>query len=208
MTTTTRTDPYDRARAQAADAFAQHQMTVMHEDGVYRHLRFQRPESWMYGFDIVTWPGHLYVGGDIEDFTFARIHDMADFFDMKPDINPHYWAEKITSRGGRVSTRVYEEARLHQRVTETFDELAEIGYEPEDVQAIRDAWAAHIATRELHYEDAAREALREFGPVQVGPYRGFEFYEPIEWDLCGWDQHYLLSCFAIVHGLAMWKARP
>lgn len=201
-------DPYATARRQAKDAFADHEMTVLYEDGVYRHLRFQRPGTWMYGFDIVTWPGHLYVGGDIECFTFARLHDMTRFFSAASephDINPHYWAEKITSRSERDGTRVYSEDSFRNRVAYEFDQLAENGYEPDEEKAIRAAWADHIFCRELHYETAAHEALRDFGPVEVGPYRGFRFGDSWEWDLRDWDHHFLLTCFALVRGLGMYR---
>ena len=38
---------------------ADHQMEVLRDDGVNRHLRFRNPESNAYWFDIITWPGAL-----------------------------------------------------------------------------------------------------------------------------------------------------
>ncbi len=35
----------------------EHRMTVLHDSGIYRHLRFQKPGTVIGQFDIVTWPG-------------------------------------------------------------------------------------------------------------------------------------------------------
>jgi hypothetical protein len=55
--------------AEAADAFARnvanHIKNVLHDDGLYRHLRFARPDRSASWFDIVTWPGSLAVRGDM-----------------------------------------------------------------------------------------------------------------------------------------------
>lgn len=188
----TATDPFAGARAKAEEAFAQHEMTVLHADGVYRHLRFARPKTWIYGFDLVTWPGYLYVGGDIEDFTFSRIPDMFEFFDGS-DINPHYWGEKLTNRG--MQTRRFSEQVFERRVAQAIAGT-------EDSEALASAWAEHRRYADLSHEYPARQALMEF--EHDGHYR---FPDSWEWDLHEWDPHFLLSCFAIARGLAMWKAR-
>ncbi len=36
-----------------------HQMTVLRDEGVFRHVRFSRPDSSSYRFDLITWPRHL-----------------------------------------------------------------------------------------------------------------------------------------------------
>lgn len=183
---TKRPDPYERARSQAAEAFAKHEMTVRHNDGLYRHLRFRQPRTWCYGFDLVTWPGFLYVGGDIENYTFARVPDMFEFFGEKPDINPHYWAEKITNRS--VRTRRFSERALREWVASTIEES-------EEPAALHAAWQEHAFGRDLGSDHTAREVLAEFKP----------FADPFDWaDFSEWDHHFLLSCFAIVHGLKMW----
>ena len=63
------------ALAEAAERFprdtADHQLTVLHDDGLYRHLRFQAPGTSLYWFDLVTWPGHLSFTGEVDGYTFA-----------------------------------------------------------------------------------------------------------------------------------------
>ena len=58
---------------------AEHQMTVLRDDGLYRHLRFRKPGTGIYGFDIVTWPGYLAISGDMGASMFTRLEDMIQF---------------------------------------------------------------------------------------------------------------------------------
>lgn len=80
---------------------ATHVMQIIRDDGVYRHLRFKRPDTTCYYFDLITWPGHLCYTGDMGTYVFERLHDMFDFFRRRPDhlygIDFNYWAEKCTA---------------------------------------------------------------------------------------------------------------
>lgn len=76
---------------------ANHKITVIQNDGVNRVLRFSRPGSSAYYFDIVTWAGKLCISGDMGTHVFARLHDMFEFFRTDKDINPGYWAEKLVT---------------------------------------------------------------------------------------------------------------
>lgn len=103
--------PYSYERERALKAFAGHVMTIEHDEGVFRSIRFGRPGSSAYHFRLVTWPGHLAISGDIADYIFARTHDMFEFFgkgdgpddwaQMPLEINPHYWAQKCTASAAR-----------------------------------------------------------------------------------------------------------
>lgn len=72
-------------------------MTILHEDGAYRHLRFKKSDRGEYWFDLLTWPGNLTITGDMGTYTFARVGDMFTFF--TGHINTGYWAEKEQTRG-------------------------------------------------------------------------------------------------------------
>lgn len=86
----------------------QHEMHVLRDDGVYRHIRFKRPDSGCMHFDLVTWPGYLAYSGDMGCYVFSRLHDMFEFFrtDRKYRrvdglaINPGYWSEKLQAVDG------------------------------------------------------------------------------------------------------------
>lgn len=79
---------------------AQHQMTVIKDEGFHRHVRFQQPGTIEMYFDLVTWPGHLCYTGDMGTYVFERVTDMFDFF-RRPDksyrIDLRYWAQKVVS---------------------------------------------------------------------------------------------------------------
>ncbi|URN11302.1 hypothetical protein LUW77_03145 [Streptomyces radiopugnans] len=108
-------------------------MTVLHNDGLYRHLRFMSPRTSEFRFELVTWPGSLTIRGDYGDpHTFSRLDDMFQFFraDRRRGINPHYWAEKLGRDGGRRSVKSYSEELLRQLVVERFVEDAKWGGVP------------------------------------------------------------------------------
>ena len=81
-----------------------HRLEILVDDGLRRHLKFRRPETYSMGFDIITWPGYLCYCGDMGTYVFSRIADMFEFFrtDRKQPrpgktlcINRQYWAEKV-----------------------------------------------------------------------------------------------------------------
>ena len=100
---------------------AAHEMTVLHDDGLYRHLRFKAPAAGFYWFDLITWPGSLTVNGDMGSFAFSRVDDMFTFF-RHDRINPGYWAEKIRAGSG---IKQYSEDLFKQLVAEHIEDYAE-----------------------------------------------------------------------------------
>lgn len=59
---------------------SEHEMTVLHNAGIYRHLRFKKPNSNNQYFDITTFPNHLVISGDMGDFTWRTWCKDADIF--------------------------------------------------------------------------------------------------------------------------------
>lgn len=82
---------------------AQHQMTIVHEAGELRHIRFARPGTSNMSFNLTTVPGYLMFTGDMGAWTFTRLRDMFEFFrtalrgDDRLYINLGYWSEKLTA---------------------------------------------------------------------------------------------------------------
>jgi len=78
---------------------AEHEMTIHLDQGLYRHVRFMKPDRhWHLWFELVTWPGFLSITGDVGAYTFSRLTDMFEFFrDDCPDlgVNLGYWGEKV-----------------------------------------------------------------------------------------------------------------
>lgn len=97
-------------------AVKNHRMTIEQDDGVFRCVHFGKPSSGAYSFRLVTWPGHLSISGDLDDFTFRRLHDMFDFFrfagpeyDRSDGPNYGYWAEKTQSVSRHGGLSVFDE---------------------------------------------------------------------------------------------------
>ncbi|AFQ97454.1 hypothetical protein DOROTHY_63 [Mycobacterium phage Dorothy] len=176
-----------------------HQMTILRDEGLYRHIRFQEPGTGIWRFDLVTWPGHLVITGDLEDYHFARIDDMFEFFRNPVGyINPQYWAEKLR---GPVQAKTFSEEVFKRRVYEVFRDWCEWNDGPHrwlwrDIcdRVLRDDYG------DVASEDQAHRALMDFRHTNAAGNQ-FEFNESWEWDLKDFDWHYLVSLHAIVWGI-------
>lgn len=123
-----------------------HQMEILHDDGVYRHVRFGEPGTSNLHFHLVTFPGRLAYCGDMGSYMFSRLADMFEFF-RRPDrgVNLSYWAEKVvaTDRSDGVrefsldkakevirdivsdSTSSFDEDEQKKKIAEELEELME-----------------------------------------------------------------------------------
>jgi hypothetical protein len=72
-----------------------HGLTILRDDGVYRHVRLAKPGTMCMHFDLITWPGYLAYVGDMGAFTFRRLYDMFEFFRSDREPNLEYWGEKL-----------------------------------------------------------------------------------------------------------------
>lgn len=100
-----------------------HQIHVYKDDGVYRHVRFRKPDSFDQMFEMITWPGGLCYTGDMGTFVFERLEDMFWFFrskspaDARLDQIPYgYWAEKVCGANAREGLEEFDETRWRDAV--------------------------------------------------------------------------------------------
>ena len=134
-------NPYARQYTNFLDYTQDHQLSVLKDDGLYRHLRMHNPEfGSMWSWQVVTWPWHLTTVGDIADgYTFSRDDDMLGFFgvdglrrdyyaDGAPLIDFRYWAEKLNGIHARTARHYSSEVFL-RLVGEHLDEDDELGLE-------------------------------------------------------------------------------
>lgn len=192
---------YRRAIAASKEHFdaetAEHQMTVAHDaspEAPYRHLRFTAPGS-LYNFEVVTWPGHLHVGGQIESVTFARLHDMMDFF-RGGGINPDYWGQKVVAGKVRGFSRdVFTQSVLKELLTT----LA--GYSEADQQVIKAEAYLDLLSNDPGSTAFAQELLSNF-TVDLPSGRTYDF-GPDWWEIPieGYDHHFLMACHAVKHAV-------
>lgn len=198
MTTQTQPNPYADAWQQFQTNTKDHELTILHEDGLYRHLRMAAPGSYLWSWTIVTWPGYLAIAGDIGDgHTFSRLPDMVEFFedsqygtypDGAPRINPGYWAEKL-GRIQRGTEKKYSPDKFVRRVREA---LADHDGPINTHTVLDDAWDASADEHE------AREWALEHADVL-----GQDFFWEV--DLSDFDHHYLLACYAIAETIRHYK---
>lgn len=227
---------HDRYRALLAEAgrhftadCADHEMTVLHEDGLYRHLRF-RSDGSLTRFDLITWPGSLTIQGGHGTYTFSRETDMFGFFRQSNGVNVDYWAEKTA--GGRDSVKAYEVAAAVRPLIEAYREWGqdldrrEFEYEqaaaiykatprehrwpfdrkgpmepvkPPTVAELRQQLRDAVEDGEFEYEDGARRLLRAWETAGV-------VWSAHEWNLREYDYHFVWSCQAIAWGVRQYDA--
>lgn len=196
----------ETVRSDIATRFARdtetHQMTIKHDEGLYRHLCFRKPDTGLYWFDLITVPGTLIFQGDGENFVFSRIDDMFQFFrNDNGRINPGYWAEKLTS--GRDNIMRYAEELFASHVIEAVLEAHQ-----EDPTLDGLAGAVHreiLESDEIETEEWTLWAIRHFSFYKNEDDRhnqppDFQFYLQ---DADGWlwrDYYwwFLWACHAIV----------
>lgn len=154
---------------------SKHEMTIIRDDGVHRHLRMKKPQSGDMYFDIVTYPHFLVYSGDMGCYVFSRIDDMFEFFraglrdPAKLQINEGYWAEKLEATDKPDGHKSYSPARFERYVNDRVKELLENELDEEsceDLAQTKEDLRQQIEDNILAYahdnEYAARTALAEF----------------------------------------------
>ncbi|MEH0110635.1 hypothetical protein V6N00_13065 [Tersicoccus sp. MR15.9] len=187
--------PFDMARALEADALnqlngyvAEHEMTVLHDDGLYRHLRFRSPHTGIGWFELITWPGAITINGDLGTFAFRRQEDMLAFFRHPLGyVNAGYWAEKCVARGEDLQG--FSADMLQKTIT------AEIEEEYADDPAKRERILAALDDEVFGVED------RDTAFEALGDFTGHEFTDLIGYDFDAYSHRFLLCLHAIVWGI-------
>lgn len=190
---------------------AEHELEILRDDGLYRHLRFRKPGTVIYSFDLVTWPGHLAITGDCSDFLFARIPDMFSFFapegrsyfdDEGAGINPDYWSEKLLAPRPPAGVEEYDYRRYRQIVEEWLSSVAEELPE-EEAASLRAAVASQLLSEmsdAAYSEQEAHRLLNEF------EHAGIRIADSWEWDLRSFRYDFLWCCWAVVWGIERYRS--
>lgn len=172
---------------------AGHKMTVLRDDGIYRHLHFAIPGSGHMHFDLVTYPNFLCYSGHMGCYVFSRINDMFQFFRGKEAgplrINTGYWAEKLEATSKTDGHQEYVPARLETHVKEWLDEV-------QADQGLRDAVKDSILLFADDGEYAARRALTDFEHEGHRP-----FQDSWECNFRGYTFRFIWCCYAIAWGI-------
>lgn len=202
-----------------ADAFlkdvATHQMYIQRDDGVYRHIRFKKPNSSSFSFNLVTYPGYLIFTGDMGCYVFSRLDDMFEFFRSDTGrINPQYWGEKLkavdcsgTNKGSAVE---FSQARFTEVIKEyrlgwIKDAISNRSLTKEER---RELWEA-VDEEVLDYVDDDESAnfyrANEFnwskGRFLPGTYPSYQFTDFWDHRFTDYTFHFLWCCHALAWGI-------
>lgn len=197
---------------------ASHEMTVLREDGVYRHIQFKRPDSGCFRFDFITWPGYLCYTGDMGTYVFCRTNDMFAFFRTDREymthregrslaINHSYWAGKVQSdsRYGK-GTEAFSEELFREAIKHDFDQhFANI--EPDDDASEQDKSAFQELKAET-WEAVEDEILSVDSLESQGVSAAYDFahgalafQDFCDHRLTDYTFHFIWCCYALAWGI-------
>jgi hypothetical protein len=205
---------HDPTEASFLKDVAMHEMHVLLDNGVYRHIRFKRPGTGCMHFDLITYPGHLVYSGDMGCYVFSRLEDMFQFFRTdrehlhrgeKLAINLGYWSEKLRAvDGGRHNPGAMEfsEDKFRRVINEY-----RIGWMRDNryrmgKDARRELWEA-VDWCVLDKIDGdgrvAVNAAYEFSERIGG--RSFQFDDLFEHNFEQFRYHFIWCCYALAWGV-------
>lgn len=151
---------------------SKHEMSVKHNDGIYKHVVFRAPNSSKYWFEIVTWPGSLSINGDCGSFTFSRITNMVDFFcadnfDVLSTTAPNfgYWSNKCTASDTADGIREFDLEAFRenaQKEIESAIEHAGDELRAASAQLCRKVFFSRVVKPHFEFEWEARAAINSF----------------------------------------------
>lgn len=178
-----------------------HQMTVIRDDGVHRHIRFGKPGTGCMHFQLITWPGYLCYTGDMGTYVFRRLEDMFEFFRHRPRddgrlyINESYWAEKLEATDKNGGHRAYSPSRFRAYVIDHCKEWRR-EMSRSEFKEFREAIEEDVLRWEDEGEHEAHKALYEFGH---GDRRWFQ--DSWEADFKEYTFRFTWCCYALAWGI-------
>jgi hypothetical protein len=180
---------------------ANHALTVLRDDGLYRHLHIAAVGdlAWNQWYEIVTYPGTLVYSGDMGTYVFhsPAILDVLTMFDLDATVlDPRYLASYLAKKcvaADLEGITEYSPDLLRQLVEEEAQDWFR-GRPDAGVRVLR-AEIADLLDYADHGEDIVREKLDEFRP-KIGN-SVFEFTDTCEWNLREFTHRFLWACHAI-----------
>lgn len=202
-----------------------HELKVIKDDGVYRHLRFKKPNDSDMRFDLVTWPGYLAYSGDMGCYVFTRTHDMFQFFRRpvgdKYAINFRYWAEKLEAVDRCDGFKKFSKEKFTRSVIEHLVAWIREHREHTTKEQRRTLWDDVISEvldasgdEGGYWKQAAAHDFRHYiysdNPEisKPSPCLTFEFRDFWEYDVEEYSFRFLWCCHAIQWGIGVYDALP
>lgn len=171
---------------------ANHQIEIIKDDGLYRHIRLAQPGTGVMRFDLITWPGHLCYTGDMGTFVFSRTSDMFGFFrGSRPNLS--YWAEKVLALDKHGGISQYSADAFRAQIKEWFEGCT-YDWDENKKKAVWLEVEERVLSAADDGEHAAREAAAQL-PVFV------DFWEA---DCTKYNFRYEWCCHAIPWAIAQY----
>ena len=181
---------------------ADHKMTVIRDDGVYRHIHCGKPGDSNQYFEIITWPGSLCYTGDMGTYVFERTDDMFEFFRGGGDrplyrISMGYWAEKLQAIDTHGKYEEFSYEVLKKGMAERFEQWCKNqlldGIDKPAINGRRVMF--DIMIKGLQYEEdeiVCRQVIDDF-EFEGSPV----FTDTFEFDFSVYTHHYKWCCHAL-----------
>lgn len=186
-----------------------HEMTIIRDEGVNRHIRFAIPGSSEMQFDLITWPGYLCYTGDMGTYVF----DMFEFFlhdvkSQKLSINPPYWAGKVEGQDKHDGVKEFNEDIFVEKVMRDLKQWIKNNREETTKEERRELWEAVIDEVVDAASDSGgyrkQSAAMDFRH-SVNDDLDFSFQDFWEYDLTDYTYRYLWCCYALVWGIGQYN---
>lgn len=195
------------AKKHFLDDTKNHQVQIIRDDGVNRHIRFAEPNTSIGYFDLITWPGYLCYTGDMGSFLFKRTNDMFSFFrgdsDTKKEelsINPRYWSEKLESIDRHGGYEEFDKDEFKRVISDhRLRWIRDYGLDKDSRRELWDAVTNYVLDRAEDGEGVALNAAYEFS-VEVNGL-AFRFDDFYEHRMNKYIHTFLWCCYALVWGI-------
>mgnify|MGYP000067344774 CR=1 FL=1 len=178
---------------------AGHVVEIRHDDDLYRHVVFKRPNTVSMMFSLTTTPGRLIYAGDMGCFVFERITDMFEFFRAeKHEREPNfgYWHKKLVAidRGGSNQKDVDKfQENLETYLSEDMSE--------EDRERVTDFISEAVGEFEDEGPEVAYRSVYEFSLDDESKRRTQFFSDFFEHSDTVYTLRYEWACYAIQWGI-------
>lgn len=166
-----------------------------------RHLRFTHPTSGVAAFDLITWPKHLCISGDMGCFVFKT--DVPDLFEVfraaqqeqKLDdqtliILPAEWSEMLVAADSSAGFEEFSHEKFRAEVNNWLTDQ-------EASPAAREAAEANVIAKLAESDEAAFQAACQF---EHGEVRFYDF--ALDADCTDYTYRYLWNCYAIAWAIS------
>lgn len=189
------------AKPSASDRFptdiAEHRITILRDDGVYRHVRCAKPGTIVHSFDLVTWPGYLAYTGDMGHYVFTRTNDMFAFF--RGGVNTSYWSEKVEA-SDRIGVRGWSPESFRANVRADYDQFVEDNDDDLSEDDRLELWC-QIEAGILAHSEEEREAIEAVSRWHSDEF-DVSFADFWEHDCTEFTYRYVWCCLAIDWAIA------